>query len=166
VLEALYDLVDYRTGRLEPAIVTIATIAERIGRSYSAVHDALGRLRNFGFLKWIRRSRPTENKGEAGPQVEQIRNAYILTVPAELQDHVRRLLGDNPTPDCERWRREDARNELADMISKISVSQAHRDLWHGDKLLGETFAQLAAGLDQLEAQERESGRAGETGGSF
>ncbi|WDF71333.1 hypothetical protein [Novosphingobium sp. KACC 22771] len=74
VLETLYGLVDYATGRLEPAI---NTIAERTGYSYSAVHNALARLRDRGFLKWIRRSRKTENKGEAGPQVVQIPNAYV-----------------------------------------------------------------------------------------
>ncbi|MDE1917166.1 MAG: hypothetical protein KGJ57_16165 [Sphingomonadales bacterium] len=42
VLEVLFDLVDLATGRLEPAV---STIAERAGYSYSAVHNALDRLR-------------------------------------------------------------------------------------------------------------------------
>lgn len=163
VLEVLFDLVDFASGRLEPAITTLA---ERTGYSYSAVHNALGRLRNAGFLKWIRRSRPLERKGEAGPQVEQITNAYVLTVPAEFEDYVRRLVGDGPAADCEQWRREQAGKDLDAMISKVSASRFHRDFWSGDKLTGETFAQIAAGLDRLERQERESSRAGETGGSF
>jgi hypothetical protein len=159
VLEALYSLVDYATGRLEPAI---ATLAERTGYSYSAVHNALGRLRAAGFLKWIRRSRPTENKGEAGPQVEQISNAYALTIPVEFQDYVERLVGDGPTPDCEQWRREQAGKDLEALIASVSASRFHRDFWNGDKLTGESFAAIAEALDR---QERESSRAGETGGS-
>lgn len=160
VLETLYGLVDYATGRLEPAI---NTIAERTGYSYSAVHNALARLRDHGFLKWIRRSRKTDNKGEAGPQVVQIPNAYILTVPVEFQDYVNRLIGDVHTPDCEQWRREQAGKELEALIAQVSASRFHRDFWTGDKLTGESFASIAAALDR---QERESSRAGETVGSY
>jgi len=155
-----YGLVDYATGRLEPAI---NTIAERTGYSYSAVHNALARLRDRGFLKWIRRSRKTENKGEAGPQVVQIPNAYALTIPVEFQDFVNRLIGDANTPDCEQWRREQAGKDLDALIAQVSASRFHRDFWAGDKLTGESFASIAAALDR---QERESSRAGETVGSY
>lgn len=160
VLEALYGLVDYATGRLEPAI---GTIAERTGYSYSAVHNALARLRDQGFLKWIRRSRKTERKGEAGPQVEQIPNAYALTIPVEMQDYVHRLVGDAPTPECEAWRRQQAGKDLEALIAQVSASRFHRDFWVGDKLTGESFASIAAALDR---QERESSSAGETVGSY
>lgn len=64
VLRYLYELVDYTTGRLEPAN---ATIAAEIGLSYSAVHDGLRRLRRAGFLDWMRRSRPVEHPEPAVP---------------------------------------------------------------------------------------------------
>ena len=158
VLKTLYDLIDYATGRLEPAI---ATIAERAGYSYSAVHAALARLRSQGFLKWWRRSRKTENKGEAGPQVEQIPNAYVLTVPVELQDYVHRLVGDGPVPECATDRVKQVQADLDYFISKVSNAQFHRDFYRGDKLTGESLLSMAEGLDR---QERESSSTGETGG--
>jgi len=160
VLKKLYEIVDFRTGRLEPSI---QHIADEIGKSYAAVHNALDRLRQRGFLSWIRRSRPTDNKGQFAPQVEQITNAYALRIPVELQDHIRDVLGDAPTPDCERWRREQADKDLEALIATISASKFHHDFWSGDKLTGQSFASIAAGLDR---QERESSKCGETGGSF
>lgn len=163
VLEVLYDMVDYASGRLEPAI---GTIAERVGHSYSAVHEALVRLRRQGFLQWIRRSRPTENKGEAGPQVEQIPNAYVLTLPDELETLVRRLVDDSPVPDDEVWRRKEVKKDWKAMVDQLSATDFNRQHWHGDQLRGETLARIAALIDARDSQERESGKARETGGSF
>lgn len=160
VLEALYDFVDFRTGRLEPAI---ATIAEKVGFSYAAVHNALARLRLYGFLQWIRRSRPLDNEGQVGPQVEQITNAYVLLVPVEFRDLIRRLLWDGPIPDCEQWRGEERDAQIQQMIDKISMKQFHRDFWVGDKVLGAAFEAIAEGIDH---QEREFSTLGETRGSF
>jgi hypothetical protein len=157
VLGALFDLVDFGSGRLEPAI---STIADKVGYSYSAVHNALDRLRTAGFLKWIRRSRPTGNKNLALPQVEQIPNAYVLLIPVEMMDHIRRLVGDGPTPDCEVWRREQAAKDLDALIATTTASRFHRDFWSGDKLTGESFALIAEALDR---QERESSSSGEPG---
>ncbi len=160
VLKALYEIVDFRTGRLEPSI---QHIADKIGKSYAAVHNALDRLRQRGFLSWIRRSRPTDNEGQVGPQVEQITNAYVLCIPGEMLEHFQALLGDAPTPDCERWRREQADKDLEALIATVTASQFHHDFWSGDKLTGQSFASIAATLDR---QERESSTCGETGGSF
>jgi hypothetical protein len=157
VLESLYDLVDFATGRLEPAI---NTIADRVGHSYSAVHNALDRLRKFGFLKWMRRSRPTENKGEAGPQVEQIPNAYALMIPIEFLDFVRRLVSDGPTPDCERWRREQSRADLENLIATTTASRFHHDFWSGDKLTGESLGSIAEALDRQERNHQKAERPG------
>jgi hypothetical protein len=60
VLRELYRIVDYTTGRLEPAI---ATVCECIRRSRAAVVSAMARLKKHGFLDWIRRTEPTENEG-------------------------------------------------------------------------------------------------------
>lgn len=163
VLEALYEIVDFATGRLEPAI---ATIADMIGHSYSAIHEALVRLRTHGFLQWIRRSRPTENKGVAGPQVEQITNAYVLLLPKEFEDLARRLLGDSPAPDDADHARAEAQRDLKAMLDQLAATDFHKDFWAGDRLAGEQFGRIAALLDARDRQERESGRSGETGGSF
>jgi hypothetical protein len=84
--------IDFRTGRLDPAIDTIA----RIGRLVRAtVIRALARLREHGFLHWVRRTRPTGNAGHAGPQREQITNAYyfdLAALPAKVRQRFRDLL--------------------------------------------------------------------------
>lgn len=170
LLEYLYEIVEFATGRLEPAI---ATIAEEIGHSYSAVHEALCRLRRQGFLQWIRRSRPTGNKGEAGPQVEQISNAYALVLPDEIEGIVRRLVYDGPAPADELERREQARRDWKAMVDQLSPIALVKDFWHGDRLrggtvaeVGDAVARVAAAWEARERQERESGRHRETGGSF
>lgn len=86
--------IDFKTGRLDPAIDTIA----RHGRLVRAtVIRALARLKEHGFLQWVRRSRPTENAGAraAGPQREQITNAYffdLTRLPATVRQRLRDLL--------------------------------------------------------------------------
>ncbi len=78
VLRELLRLVDFRTGRLDPAIDTLMA---RLRRSRSAVVAGLARLRGAGFLSWLRRFEPTENAGRRGPQVRQATNAYRVELP-------------------------------------------------------------------------------------
>lgn len=90
VLEYLVHVVDFRTGRLEPSI---DTMARRLKRSKSAVVQGLANLWKHGFLRWIRRYEPTGNEG-AGPQVRQVSNAYRLLLP----ECGERLLGQHSLP--------------------------------------------------------------------
>lgn len=154
VLEALYlNFVDYRTGQLEPAV---ATIAQAIGRSYSAVHAALKRLRNARFLHWIRRSKPVENA--VGPQVEQISNAYALDVPPEIATMVRQLMGRSPLPDDAKWERERRKAEWDAMVEALSAEKYLRDICPVDGRMGETLKSIAFLLDRRESFEaRETG---------
>lgn len=78
-----------KTGRLDP---TVRWIADAIRRSRSAVHAALTRLKEHGFLDWIRRCQPIENAEPDEQQTEQIANAYILQTPATAKERVRRML--------------------------------------------------------------------------
>ncbi len=78
VLRELTRLVDYKTGRLDPAI---ATLQVRLKRSRKAVVQALKNLRQHGFLDWLRRYVPAEGEGRV--QVQQTSNAYRLSVPAK-----------------------------------------------------------------------------------
>jgi hypothetical protein len=158
VLEVLYQrYLDYKTGRLDPAI---ATIAEAIGHSYAAVHAALRRLRAAGFLHWVRRSEPVEDADGAGPQVKQVSNAYALLLPKAMEHAVAALMGRAPTPDDADWAREQREKEWKATLDAMSASDFHAATWNGDQLAGETLARIAALLDQ----ERESSRAVETGG--
>lgn len=95
VLETLLGLrgviaVDFRTGRLEPAIDTIARVA-CVNRG--TVIRALARLKAMKILDWVRRTQRTGRDGLFGPQREQISNAYFLT-PELLPNRVAQRLRD------------------------------------------------------------------------
>lgn len=78
-----------KNGRLDP---TIRWIADAISRSRSAVAAALARLKEHGFLDWIRRCQPIENAAPDEQQAEQIANAYILQIPVTAKERIRRML--------------------------------------------------------------------------
>lgn len=75
ILGALIRRVDFATGKLFPAIDTIAADA---GCHRNSVIGALRRLRHHGFIAWVRRSIKTGNEGQFGPQREQTSNAYFF----------------------------------------------------------------------------------------
>lgn len=158
VLDVLYRrYLDFRTGRLDPAI---STIAEAVGHSYAAVHAALRRLRQAGFIHWVRRSKPRDDADGAGPQVEQITNAYALLLPKPLERMVASLLGKAPQPDDASWHAEQQARDWQAMLDSMSSAEFHAATWSGDELAGETLARIAALLDQ----KRESPSSVETGG--
>ncbi|MBB6012371.1 hypothetical protein HNR59_001716 [Aquamicrobium lusatiense] len=98
VLEYLANLVDFRTGRLEPSI---DTLMRRLKRSRDAIVRALRNLRAHGFLDWLRRYTPTGNEGR-GPQVRQASNAYRLSLPERARQFLGRWGRPQPLPeDCE-----------------------------------------------------------------
>lgn len=97
ILEALYEVVDFKTGRLDPSIDWICA---KIGRARAAVVRAMARLKLHGFLDWIRRTEPTGNKGE-GPQVRQITNAYVFGLPREMVGWVAKKLRRRPKDPAE-----------------------------------------------------------------
>src|SRR5690606_25746147 len=119
VLEYLYKIVDYAKGTLEPAI---RTIADEIGHAYSAVHNALVRLRSAGFLDWMRRSEPIEDPEPGGPLIRQASNAYGLLVPEAMQPWLARLIGRGPTPACEEDRIRLRKQELDAMLAGMTAS--------------------------------------------
>lgn len=162
VLEYLYEVVDYATGRLDPAV---RTIAEAIGYSYSAVHDALVRLRRHGFLSWMRRSKPVDDPKPGGQQVEQASNAYALLVPEAMRGWLSRLVGKPPVPECEEARRERERADFERMLGQLTSTELIDQHFDRSTLLGETLRRLASAVDRREAHGGESSRADETGGS-
>lgn len=149
VLEFLLDLVDFKTGRLEPAI---DTICERIRRSRAAVVRALARLKEHGFLDWIRRTEPTDNVGDAGPQVRQIPNAYgfdIARLPRACAAWIRKRLSSGPPPDCDSTRREQDRADFDAMLDQAPAEEQARVL-AGDGPLGDALASLGRSFDERE----------------
>lgn len=76
-------------GRLDP---TIKFIALGIHKSRSAVAEALARLKEHGFIDWMRRCEPILGAKPDEQQTRQIANAYFLTMPATAKELVRRML--------------------------------------------------------------------------
>ena len=95
VLRELIRMVDYRTGRLEPALTTIM---RRVKRSKDAVVRALANLKRHGFLDWMRRWEPTGDT-QGGPPVKQATNAYRLFLPPAAVALLGRLASPAPPPE-------------------------------------------------------------------
>ncbi len=78
ILRELLRIIDFRTGRLEPAIETLMA---RLRLSRDAVVRAIGKLREHGFVERARRFEPTGEPGVRGPRVRQATNAYRVELP-------------------------------------------------------------------------------------
>ncbi|GAA4167481.1 helix-turn-helix domain-containing protein [Shinella granuli] len=147
VLELFVNLVDFRTGRLEPSL---DTIMGKVRRSRDAVVRALKALRAHGFLDWLRRYEPTGN--ESGPQVQQASNAYRLSLPEKALRFLGRFGKAPPPPD-------DHVQVEAERKAVIEAHRASLDIGElalfdvGDNPLGQALARLGKSL-----QERESAK--------
>lgn len=148
VLDLLANLMDRRTGRLEPSV---AFLMDRLRRSRDAVVRALAALQAHGFLDRLRRYEPTGREGR-GPQIRQTSNAYRLVMPPRALQ----LLGiqGQPVPvaddldhaqEAQRYERKAYRASLP--LDEFAVLVVH------DDRLGGILAQLGRHV-----QERESGR--------
>lgn len=146
VLELFVNLVDYKTGRLEPSIDTLML---RLKRSRDAIVRALKNLRTHGFLDWLRRYEPTGNTGR-GPQVQQTSNAYRLSLPERAKRFLGRFGIAPPLP----------YDHLQAMAARTAAIEEHRvtlalderalfDL--GDNPLGQALARLGKSIKQRES---------------
>lgn len=112
VLRELLRIVDFKSGRLEPAIVTLM---QRLKRSKDAIVRALANLRTSGFLDWLRRWRQAD---DGTPR--QTTNAYRLVLPPAAV----RLLGhvaSDIVPDDVAQARADREATYEDMMAGLSV---------------------------------------------
>lgn len=121
LLRELYRIVDFKTGRLDPAI---DTLCRRINRARATVVKYLAKLKQHGFLDWVRRSEPIDDANGAGPRVRQITNAYGLGLPDSAARWAKKVLGNGPAPDCELVRREADRAEVDAMLASASNDEA------------------------------------------
>lgn len=84
VLMAVLEHYNPISGKCFPALTTIVDIS---GRSHGFVVASLKRLRAFGFIDWVRRTKVKEGaEGQAGPQLEQTSNGYFFPWLTSLKD--------------------------------------------------------------------------------
>ncbi len=146
VLRLFVNLIDFRTGRLEPSITTIM---DRLGRSRDTIVRALKNLRAHGFIDWLRRYEPTGNEGR-GPQVQQASNAYRLSLPEKARQFLGRFSKAPPLPDDHSAAQEARAAELdayrkALPLDERALSEA------GDTALGRALAALGKAIQKRES---------------
>ena len=146
VLEFFVNLVDFRTGRLEPSI---DTIMGKVRRSRDAVVRALKALRAHGFLDWLRRYEPTGNEGR-GPQVQQASNAYRLSLPEKALRLLGRF-GKAPPPPDDHVASQAARTAEMDAYRKALPLDALALFEAGDNALGRALAALGKAVQKRES---------------
>lgn len=98
---------------------SVATLAEMLKLSPSAVHAAKARLKRHGFLGWVRRYVEKDGAGHArGPQVEQTSNRYWLALPEIARRVLGKLRRRPPLPDDEAQRRAALAAQYRDMAGQ------------------------------------------------
>ena len=143
VLRALYSVIDYKSGRLDPSI---DWICEKTKRARAAVVAAMARLKQHGFLDWIRRTEPVKNDG-AGPQVRQITNAYWFSVPKAVAGWIASKLAPGPIPDDEAERLIAYERTIKYMLDAEGYEATARYAAHDPKMQ-EALVRLGRALDQ------------------
>ena len=146
VLRLFVNLIDFRTGRLEPSITTIM---DRLGRSRDTIVRALKNLRAHGFIDWLRRYEPTGNEGR-GPQVQQASNAYRLSLPEKARQFLGRF-GKAPPPPADHGQEQRAWSEAIDAYRKALPLDERTQLDVGDSPLGQALVSMARNLMKRES---------------
>lgn len=156
VLELLANLVNHRTGRLDPSLDTLMRMLKR---SRDAIVRALKALRAHGFLDWLRRYVPTGKEGR-GPQVQQTSNAYRMLLPACALRLLGRMGLPVPTPD-------DVSHAAATREAELDAYRASLPLNEralfvcGDTPLGRTLASLGSVIMERESASRSESPSGD-----
>ena len=146
VLRLFVNLIDFRTGRLEPSITTIM---DRLGRSRDTIVRALKNLRAHGFIDWLRRYEPTGNEGR-GPQVQQTSNAYRLSLPEKARQFLGRF-GKAPPPPADHGQDQQAWSEAIDAYKTTLPLDERTQLDAGDSPLGKALVMLAKSVMKRES---------------
>ena len=156
VLRELLRLVDYRTGRLDPALTTLMA---RTRRSKDAVVRALAALRRHGFVDWVRRYVATGAVGP-GPQVQQTSNAYRLALPPAALRLLGRAAEDAPPPEDDAHARADRARDRARQLAEAEPQERNAALF-GSGPLAAAFSRAEHAL--AKRRERESAQRSESG---
>lgn len=160
VLEYLGNLVNFRTGRLDPSL---DFLMGKLRRSRDAIVRALKALRDHGFVDWLRRFAPTGNEGR-GPQVRQVSNAYRLSLPRRVAAMMGRFFQSPPAPDDHAHAQEIHAAEIEAYRGALSeVERTMMDV-DSDDPLGAALLRFAQA--RASRSERESVRQAESQSSF
>ena len=146
VLRLFVNLIDFRTGRLEPSITTIM---DRLGRSRDTIVRALKNLRTHGFIDWLRRYEPTGNEGR-GPQVQQASNAYRLSLPEKARQFLGRF-GKAPPPPADHGQDPRAWSPAISAYKTTLPLEERTQLDAGDGPLGKALVMLAKSVMKRES---------------
>ena len=151
ILRVMLRVADYKTGRIDPSLDTLMRWTKR---SRSAVVAALARLRQHGFLDWIRRTAPIENPDPFGPQVRQISNAYGIDatrLPEQVQHVLSLMLGRKaPAPDDASWSREQDAAGVRQMIEALPLVEQPGEIasvMGGDSQITDALTRLAKAIN-------------------
>lgn len=160
VLDYLGNLVDFRTGRLDPSLDFLMA---KLRRSRDAIVRALAALRDHGFLDWLRRFEPTGNEGR-GPQVRQVSNAYRLSLPRRAAAMLGRFFKIPLAPDDFTHAHEIQKAEFETYRAGLSELERTRLDVDPDDGLGAALLRMAE--NRALKKERESVRQAESQSSF
>src|SRR3954462_6423372 len=158
----IFDFLNYATGRLDPAI---ETIARKACISISSAKRGLANLKQSGVLHWIRRA--TETRDEKGRFCEeQDTNAYGIVPPSQWLGFFDRLSDASP-PHASEWGAvpplpsviEQAAEEIHHGARKTATSILESD--PGDDLA----ATLASFSRAMEAKEKDAENLGHSDSS-
>ena len=150
ILDLMANLVDYRTGRLDPSI---DTLMRRLRRSRDAIVRALAALRAHGFLDWLRRYVPTGNEGR-GPQVQQTSNAYRLSLPQRALQLLGALARPSPLPDDFHHAREARTAELDAYKRSLDLDELPLFAGDADDPLTQALIRLGKSVKERESARR------------
>lgn len=156
VLDYLGNLVNFRTGRLDPSL---DFLMGKLRRSRDAIVRALKALRDHGFLDWLRRFEPTGIEGR-GPQVRQVSNAYRLSLPRRAAAMLGRFFQPAPAPEDHAQAQEIRAAELKAHRAAVSELERTRLDVDPDDPIGAALLRFAQ--SRALRAERESARQAES----
>lgn len=143
ILEYMANLIDYRTGRLEPSL---DYLMEKLARSRDAIVRALRALRDHGFIDWIRRYVPTGAEGYGQPKYQQTSNAYRLLLPQKAIALLGRYAKPSPVSDDFDHAQAQADSEVEDMLSSLSREDRIRTEMGEDSRLAQALISMSLSL--------------------
>lgn len=150
VLDYMTNLIDYRTGRLEPSL---DYLMEKLCRSRDAIVRALKALRTHGFIDWVRRYVPTGATGYGQPKYHQTSNAYRLSLPQRALRALGRYCQQLPVPDDFAHAQEQQEAFFQECLNDLSLAEQAIAVI-GDNPLGQSLARLGEAMKKRESAKR------------